>query len=98
MVEIEIVVGGSVPAAGGGVVAETTAGAGVTTGAPGAAGAAGADVSMGAAGTADVACCMGADERPGTTGAAGELLWIGVGEAGVGIRVMVDGTAVTMTG
>ena len=94
-----MVVGGRVPATGAGVVAGTAAGAtgaGVTTG--GAPGAAGADVTPGATGAADVACCTGADETPGTTGAAGELLWGEPLATGVGMRVMVDGTAVTMTG
>ena len=102
-----MVVGGRAPAAGAGVVpgaATRATGAGVAAADPGAAG---ADVTAGAPGAAaaDVASWTGelrgeeADEAPGTTnGAAEEPLWVGGVEAGVGTRVMVVGTAVTIAG
>ena len=107
VVEMWMVVGGRAAAAGAGVVPGAATGA---TGAGEAAadpGTAGADVTAGAPGAAaaDVASWTGepgaeeADEAPGATkGAAGEPLWLEGVEAGVGTRVMVVGTAVTMAG
>ena len=109
--EIEIVVGGSVPAGAGvvdwpgagatgaGVVwpAGTGAGAGVTDGVPGAAGEDGAGAPK-AGGAIWVPTWLGEAGADPAGAGADEDGGVEVVEAGVGTKVIVDGTAVTMAG